>query len=573
MLNQFLSDFYAAKPFKKRNADEYELSQVLDLFVPPSEGLDSPFEYQNEIVRGRMGSGKTMYLKANYAFHLYQMVPSILNGKPLTVPVLIPLNDFQHLEKPEDIYREVIIRIIEEMCTSFIKISDANKMGRIHNGMKALPSEYIDSQSEYSSVIAKIRELKADEYQETIAKEFGQEGGLKFKFLSMFANYKNTQVVQLKQNRHPGISDIRAAYDTLLAPTNGRILLLLDEAGSLTRSFYAKNSGSRENSFFEILMNQLRTSEYIKTKVAVYPHSFQDILAESRYGDIINLKDNIATPVGYKAFCKKAVSLMERYARTATNNKVGYEDFFEGSMAEYTGALEQLVNATDGNIRKLVLILDKAMSVSYENNEGKGRITQDNILAALKNNAQSMVDLFNSQEREFLDNIGKVCKNRKTYKFKFPYKSPTLSKYTNKSEEDNILKVVQLGAGRQGTIYSFDYAYCVLMDIPTHYIGDSEAIDKDRSLTTGTWITRVADISQKLIDQANLPGKIEGQIKFLSKDGASGFIKDDKDGEYFFAKSMLIPGTKDQDIRIGRQCRFYPISEDDTLMAYMLELL
>lgn len=78
-----LEQVYASRPFKSRNAEDFELNQVLDLFVNPSSELVNPFDYENIIVKGRMGSGKTMYLRANYAFHLYSIVPSLINGDAL----------------------------------------------------------------------------------------------------------------------------------------------------------------------------------------------------------------------------------------------------------------------------------------------------------------------------------------------------------------------------------------------------------------------------------------------------------------------------------------------------------
>jgi len=63
---QELLKTYECRPFKVRNADEFDLNNVLDLFIDPTDGLSSPFDYENSIIKGRMGSGKTMYLRANY---------------------------------------------------------------------------------------------------------------------------------------------------------------------------------------------------------------------------------------------------------------------------------------------------------------------------------------------------------------------------------------------------------------------------------------------------------------------------------------------------------------------------
>lgn len=68
MTEKELENIYMARPFKIRNADEYDLENILDLFIDPTDGLVGPFEFSNSIIRGKMGSGKTMYLRANYAY-------------------------------------------------------------------------------------------------------------------------------------------------------------------------------------------------------------------------------------------------------------------------------------------------------------------------------------------------------------------------------------------------------------------------------------------------------------------------------------------------------------------------
>ena len=80
---------FKKRPFKTRNADEYNLSDILSLFVNPIVGLSSPLDFENSIVKGRMGSGKTMYLRANYAYYLYNLVPSILEDQELILPVFV----------------------------------------------------------------------------------------------------------------------------------------------------------------------------------------------------------------------------------------------------------------------------------------------------------------------------------------------------------------------------------------------------------------------------------------------------------------------------------------------------
>jgi hypothetical protein len=89
-----VKELYLSRPFKVRNADEYELTNILNLFVSPLDGLNTPFDFENTIVKGRMGSGKTMYLRANHAFYLFGLVPSLLEqSSELILPVLIRLSE------------------------------------------------------------------------------------------------------------------------------------------------------------------------------------------------------------------------------------------------------------------------------------------------------------------------------------------------------------------------------------------------------------------------------------------------------------------------------------------------
>ena len=99
-----LEEIYLSRPFKTRNADEFDLENILDLFIDPTEGLIGPFDFSNSIIKGKMGSGKTMYLRANYAYYLYTLVPCLLDDSPIVLPVYIKLSDFQNVRDPEQIY-------------------------------------------------------------------------------------------------------------------------------------------------------------------------------------------------------------------------------------------------------------------------------------------------------------------------------------------------------------------------------------------------------------------------------------------------------------------------------------
>ena len=73
-----LEEIAELSPFRKRNAEEYRLDDLLDYFVNPA-GYDA-FSFSNCVVKGPMGAGKSMFLKANQAFYKYSLVPSVLEG-------------------------------------------------------------------------------------------------------------------------------------------------------------------------------------------------------------------------------------------------------------------------------------------------------------------------------------------------------------------------------------------------------------------------------------------------------------------------------------------------------------
>lgn len=564
-------EIYKKRPFKTRNADEYNLSDILSLFVNPIEGLRSPVDFENSIIKGRMGSGKTMFLRANYAYYLFNIVPRLIEGEELILPVLIRLSDFQHIKEPNEIYRQLIIKIVEELSTIYLKLQDEKEMVNIQLGMKKIPSDiYFDSKIRRTA--NQLLKLGSEEYVEKLSSEFGIEGQSKYSFFNLSANYNKTTVLELKQKLNPGIKDIVDIYDLLLKDSDGKILLLIDEAGSLDRQFF-KNDDN--DSFFEIFMNQLRTSSFIRTKIAVYPNSYSDILTETRYGDIVQLEEDINSKEAYLKFRDKVEAIIYNYLNydfygVDENQKIQPKELFEMKETKMGDSVEQIINGSEGNFRRLIHLLDQAMNEAFISNMGNGKITKNDALTALKNHCQSILTLFSAPEKEFIHSISKVCKNRSTYRFKFPNNGQTLFKYLTKSQEYNILNILEAGSGRRGTTYSFDYSYCVHQDLTTHLISNTEKIDKERSYQTGDWVTRNVTVDDELIKQAEMPGKISGTVRFIN--GDSGFIIDESEKEYFFRKDYIVQADKSKLLYGGKELIFYPWKSGDILIATEIEI-
>lgn len=562
-----IENIYKDRPFKTRNADEYDLSDVLSLFVNPLVGLNSPLDFENSIVKGRMGSGKTMYLRANYAFHLFQIIPRLLEEQELILPVFIKLSDFQHLKDAPEIYKQIIIKIVEELSSIYLHLQNAKEMAKIHFGMRKIQPDLAFDEKIKSSA-NQLLKLGSEEYVRKVEFEFGVQGKAMSKFIEIAGNFKNKEAVEIKSKSNPGISDINLVYEMLLKDSGGKILLLIDEAGAVDKKFFRSESG---DSFFEIFMNQLRTSEFIRTKIAVYPNSFSDILTETRYGDTILLEENLSNEATFRSFRLKVDGIIHSYLNISYDDiQIEPSDIFE--LEEGEDCLEEIINASDGNYRRLIQLLDLAMNEAFKTNRGEDKVKKKDSIAASQNHCESLIGLFSELENEYLNSLAKVCKSRGTFRFKFPNNAQALYKYLTKSQEFNLIKVVEAGAGRKGTTYAFDYSYCVLKEIPTHYLKNTERIDKKRSLRTGTWISKITNINTEIVAQTDIP-KIEGEVSYYKLETDAGFVTGNDGVEYFFSTQFVILTDSSKPIWFGKKLRFNPSLMGETKIATDIEVL
>lgn len=563
------SDLILLRPFQTRNADEFLDESILQLFVDPTNGVAGPFDYCNEIIKGKMGTGKTMYLRANYIYYLSVLVPQMMDRAPLILPLYVKLSDFQNLHEPEKIYDNILIRLIREILNTCEKLQSANELVKLHEGIQNNLFGMWFGRISQKPILDKLNKLTADEYTQQVRTELSTQGTIGNSFLEACSTYEKSNFIELKKKDRPQIADVIFAYDTLLRTINCKLLILFDEVGSIDKSFFEEHSSA---SYFETLMNQLRTLDFVRTKIAIYPHTFADILTETRYGDVVALEDDIYTSTGYTTFLNKTISIAEKYLSAAASSSVSIESAFDVSK-ENMQLLEQIIYASDGNMRRLVQLFDSTLNECYKRCQATECANIIDAIAAIKNQASQMERLYYGDDLDFLRTLTAVCKKRTAYRFKFPNKSPILLKYTNKSSEYNILRIKELGTGRRGTTYWFDYSYCLYADIPTHYQFNSERIARSRSMDEGDWITTVTRITDELIVQANLPGKIDGTISYLNAEKTAGFISDGSRNDFFFTTGYIIESDRGVRLTAGRKVRFIPVPMDKSMAAREIELL
>ena len=564
-----LLDVYISRPFKIRNADEYELESILDLFIDPTDGLTGPFDFANSIIKGKMGSGKTMYLRANYAYYLHTLVPCLIDDTPIVLPVYIKLSDFQNIKSPEQIYQAILIKIIEEIAGVCKHLQSSEELARLHTGALTLNGIWA-TEDIYLKITEKLKTLSASEYVQKVSESFDLSGSATAKFLSTHTNYGKNVVKEMKINTSVTFQDVIDACNQLVTAFNGKLLILFDEVGSINKSFF---KGTRSNaSYFEIMMNQLRTLPFVRTKIAVYPHSYSDILTETRYGDSIELEcDFENNNLLYTSFIEKTVSLIERYIEKASNYRLKAEDIFDVAFDDQQLVI-QLINASKGNMRRLVHLLDMSMNEAFNRSQGKERVTLNDVMQSLRRQGEMMESKYTNKEKTFLSTIVDICKKRSTYKFSYPNKSNVLNKYISLSEEYNILNIQSVGSGRQSHVYSFDYAYCIYRELPTHYLRDSERIDKTRNSVTGEPIQRVAQLSDELFSQSNIRGKIEAQIIMVVNDSLAS-AQSDNGTIYLVLREYVINTDQKKKFHIGGKLSFVPSKVNNVLFASDIEVL
>jgi hypothetical protein len=194
------------------------------------------------------------------------------------------------------------------------------------------------------------------------------------------------------------------------------------------------------------------------------------------------------------AYSKNTLEIIANYLNANPYRETAFKaDQFFDLASGYGDCLEQLMYASSGNMRRLIQLLDIAMDSAYSDAGKPTLVTKEHALNALKKHAESTEQSFSRADIEFLADLISVCKARGTFKFQFP--NVPMYKYTGRSQEYHVIAVDEFGSGRRATTYAFDYAYCVLKDIPTHRMIDSEKINRERTNASGRWLARVATIN------------------------------------------------------------------------------
>lgn len=564
-----LEDIYKAKPFTIRNAEELELTEILTRFVDPHDIMTEHFNFENKIVKGRKGSGKTMYLKANYAHNFFEIIPNLNENKSFTVPILLQLNEFATIKDKDKIYKLIILRIIQKVIDECKNVYNLRKLNPIHSSLKLVPILNKFYEKSISEASLELLKLSAEKYENKIGDITRSHGTLGYNVSNISHEVEKNYETLLSGEKEPSIRDLDEIYNILLKEHNGRILLLIDETSSLNQCFFISSEGE---SHFEILMNQFRTKEYLRTKVAIYSDHYSDILQEIRYGDVLRLEENVKEITGYKRFRSLTNNLIRNYLTSAVFQEFDEQEIIEPEIVfniEINGddCIEKIIFASDGNMRRLVSLLNLVMITSFKSNKGEAKVNKGHVSTALKLQSYEMEKIVKKyQDIEFIEKITQFCRKKKTYRFQFPNKSVKIKKFFSSNREFNLIDI-DYNSG-YCNIYSFDYSYCITHSIPTH-VNSNGAIDNNRSFTNSAWIKTAAKISDEKHLSVDEIDRIYGTVLSMSKNNC--IIKGDDKHDYEFSLDDII--TKTKPIIQNNRVKFIPGTLSEPSRAFLIELV
>lgn len=555
MTEQEIRQIIAARPFKVRNADEFELVEVLHRFINPRSELYSPFEYESSILRGKKGTGKTMYLRANYALYQYDVYPALIEGRKPHIPIFLSLSQFQHVTDTSELYKRIMYGLCEKLVDSYRSLLDSAYMRSVHLGMQTLPDRYF-SAAKLRDAGKELLRMNVENYTQTIEAQQQARFGAKTTFLDLLGNHKE----EFTKQTDASIKSLIEMHSKLLTDCDADLLILLDEAGSLHKDFF---KGDTDESCFEIMLNQFRTLESVRCKVAVYPDSSSDTVSDTRYGDRITLEEDINNETGYKSFRSKTLSLIHRYINKYYESvNTACSDLFEISdNSEFGDCIEQIIYGSGGNMRLLVQLLDLTMAAAHERARGVERINKEDAYESLSQFSYNALSTHSVSERELIQKVAAECRKRTAFKFTYKYNTLVLNRLAERSEEYNLVEIVQPGAGRAPTVYRLDYCTCIRESVPTHVIpgegAGAQKIARDRSFSSGQWNRRVCAIEDSKTETSDLE-TILGNIVNVPHDNKLGTIID-RNGDYYHFFPGDVTNKETEELAEDNEVSFVPV--------------
>lgn len=98
--------------------------------------------------------------------------------------------------------------------------------------------------------------------------------------------------------------------------------------------------------------------------------------------------------------------------------------------------------------------------------------------------------------------------------------------------------------------------------------------DKTHSSVSGKTIKRIARLTDELLEQSDIRGKVDGVVTFLVDNGCSGFAEDNNHISYFIDMDSVIASDRRERFHVGDKLRFLVARlSSGSIMAAEIEIL
>lgn len=543
-------------PFLFYSAENLGDSDILRLFVADPASSLAAFSFNvNNIIRGTYGCGKTMCLRAVEAFAVSQLIVDLLdNRRTAVLPVRINVSDIAHLTDSDHIYSAIIHSVFQALAALGRRIQKYVSDGG-----------WFTSFGDWRTALSKSGIFARDaRYEHSNGADLEERAR---RSLSDSSNSLSRLVQDLldagRRENYLAVADINKFHSEKLNGYCERVLLLIDEVGSLAPAFFVTKGPAPSS--YEVLMNQLRTSQHVYYKLCVYPGHYSDTLQESRYGTRISLDYSVRDTQAlrrYQAICRDVLS---RYIRSVQyeGDTRNLTDFIREAPEDHVAnaaydcpagggsALEQLCIGSQGGMRRLFTLAGKAMVTAA--GHFSPLVDRSVVFDQLAAFGGELLERHTTSEHNQITAITEVCRQARTYLFSSEIETQSLLKpFLSKTQQDSVLSLSEHTTGR--LVYEFDYAYCVAYGLETH-VHDSRENCNARTLAHATWTNEVADVTEAVL---RLSGLTRGVVaKYFIDKGYGFIIYDSNEEEVFFHVNDVIDwgGLSDVDIR-NRRVRF-----------------
>ncbi len=479
---------------------------AIRLFSKPPV-LNSSLIDGNKVLIGIRGAGKSMLLRCYYNFFLTLTLCELTRKQKVSYfPVLIKPKII-NTATPEEIYHILLEEMKLGISNTIERITDSHGKATWLEDVFNIPLKCM---------------LKVPEFKK-YAEEYFDEENVQFKYHDEFVYQKEVDGGYIKGFLNdftfllPKIADVKTPEELNEKCFRNfvehniieKFIFLIDDISSLNDDFYLSKGlfdglleGFRKCGCFQFIISVIQNS-----LAEVITNKKRDFFAAERIVYNLNSIEEIRNAREYiKELLKCFLNINDIHELIEIDDLPFYNDQITDSKGD---ALEQLVYASRALPRWIFTILRSAIEKfrDYNGMEDIEPLCKDEIISIIKDYAVAKLSPMQVYKR-YVTSLINVCSQHNTFKFSNENNNNAILKSLVFNDEgDSCLLCEDENYKNTQSKYAFNYAYCVLTDLPTHFNNIQNSIDNTRSILNGQWIDKSFKVNfNKRSDNFNFVG-------------------------------------------------------------------